>query len=1421
MKITQNKLSIGELKFRPFNSLKLTDVYVEDLQGDTLLYAGKLSAGFDLWKIFNNQLLINSVELQNFVAHIVRETPESNYNFQFLIDAFASSDTTQTGEASSMLIEIDNVFINNGIVSYDILSEPALTGELMDFNHIYLSNINAELSLKSIDIEKLNVEINEFMLKERSGLILENLAGKIHSKGQQLFLDDLEIRFPETRIQGLGMLDYSGLDLADLLSGATYSLQLSSDKISLSDFRAFYSDLSEFPESISFSAEAKGKFPEINLPELRLVYGNLLRLEADAFLSDFNQWQTAPFKLNLANLSADKPFVDKAMKFTSAESDPKKPIEIPGINAVGEISGSLPDFRLDLTAKSNEGNLQLNGKGGYLFESGHAKFDIGLITDQLNLASIMSDATMGIASVQLAAKGSLSGSGKIDASACGHIKRFDFLDYSYKDISLDGRYVGDSVRVNIVSEDENIPIELHANANIGKQNPAASLYLNMGKIHLDTLNLMNQYNARIAGLLQAEVTGFDPEKMTLALTLDSLSLETETGSFEDNGIKVNYTSDENTAKDLQIKSRLLNIRTRGKFTFAGVEHAVKQAFPVLFPNEKYGKKQKKLPGSEDFNLVLSLRKINAITPLLNVKTEIPDSALFILRYKNNEGALALDGSAFCLLNEETDTLKVSLGLSNKQNNLEAIVGVDNRSQNRNVNGKLHTEVEFIPKPNQLMPDMQIGIKPTTLTINGTDFKIRPSEVFIAENRYEVRDFAFEHLASEYIRLDGVVSKDENDAVTLSVNNFRLSTILAALKMDMPLSGVISGDIVASNLLNTPSILTRKFAVDSIVFGGNTIGNLSLMSGWSAARQGIAIRASLQSEETKESLIQGFYIPETDSLMISGNVKGLKLAWLDNYLEETIYGLGGELAANFKVLGSISKPSISGMIFLDQATMGVKMLNTLYTISDSVQILPNALNFRQFTIRDERNKTAIISGRITHKQFANITPTLGIRLDDFMVMNNATHTDSLFYGNLRLNGQMSISAPNNEWLLRGNITHGHSNRIMINLPSSPMEAQRYSTVTFINTEEEENEASSAGSAASFSFPIKAELTIAIDPNLTIGAIYNPSTGDLAQVKGNGLINFSYDLTSSEMDVSGNYKFSEGSATLSLQNIKKETLKIQEGSELTFLGDPLKTEFDITAVYSLRADLAALDNSFTQMGLSNTRVPVNCALTVSGSLDNMKLGYDINLPNQSDDVKRKVQGIIYTDDLKIKQIAYLLAVGSFMPSSSDGLGSSNIWTNIASSSITSQLNSLLAGVLSENWSIGTDLHTSDSDFSQVDMDVNVSTHLLDNRLTINTTFGYTNDAKSSDNFTGDFDVEYKLIPSGNILLQFYNRTNNQYNVRAKMIQGVGIVYRRESKTFKDLFQTFRKNPFQPNRPDLNFQPREEEETQEVQEESNTTE
>lgn len=1379
-KKTKSKISIGNLRFRPFNRLQLEEIYAADLKNDTLFYVGKLNAGFDLFKLLRKKVVIHSIEIENFNLRVSKDSVNAPLNFQFLIDAFAS-DETQAADSSNLHLVLDHILLKNGRLRYDILSEPFRSPDLFDANHTDIRNLQLNGEFHFNSLEDWSASIKNLSLNEKSGFSLIQTTFNIKNLNNRLKLDKFYISLlnSEGTIKEMN-LDYTGFQLSEILSGATYSILFSSGKWYLGDFSSFYPEFKQYTDTITCSGEFKGTFPKITVPHFELNYGKQLQLALNASISDYNAWKTSAFELNLEKCSIDPKLF--GLHLNTDE-----------ISLSGKINGSLPNLKFDLSAISKQGNLTLNGTGGYDASSKNILFDLGVEASECHLKNLLSDSAFGNASFRLATQGTITGWNKINAKANAKISQLDYLGYSYRDIIASATYVNDSVSIDLISKDPHLPVIFHGSAGLKKENAFALLHIQLNGVRPDILHLLPQSpGSELTAAINADVKGFDPERMTASVVIDHLHWSTQAGDFTDSPITFSYNAAIDGQKQINLKSSTLNVRGQGNFTYEGIAQSINQAFPGLFPSNDY-KNKKMIPEQENFDFRVGIRHANAVMHLFGVESSIPDSALFVGKYNKEANNLNLNIIAFYMFSQ-SDTARIGLNLSNEQNNLGIQLNVKNKSTQYDLDGNIRATVEFVPNSNGTRPDMNIALKPGIFTLNGTSFQINPAQIAITNNKYEINNFALQHSTSEYIKLNGILSDNNQDSLHVTINRFEIGTFLSALKNKVPLSGTASGDITLSRLMTNPLILTRNFTIDNMVFDGNPVGNLQIRSAWSSERQGLALRTIWTSPNATESVISGFVLPTKDSLTLTANIRGIQLKWLDGYFPD--YGLNGELGAQIKASGKLYDPDVTGMIYLNGATAGIPMLNTKYRISDSITLAKNQIIFRNFIINDENNRNLKINGSIGHKQFSSLNPKLSLDFNRFLVLNNSNQTDSLFYGLIQLNGNLTVALQNKDWLIQGKLSNERSNKIMVNLPESALEAQRYNWLTFVDKKTQDSTAVAnkkiASELSAFSLPAKLQITLSVDPGLTLGAIINPDTKDAATVTGRGILDFSYSLDNPVPYIFGSYVINDGSCSLSLKNITKKTFSVQPGGKLNFQGDLMNTTFDMTAVYSLRAYLTGLDPGFASMA-TPSKIPVNCLLTASGKMEDMKLLYKIELPNQSDDIQRKVDGLIYTDEIKIKQIAYLLAFGSFMPAnaSSTNMGNASFWTSLASSSITSQLNHLLSGVLSDNWTIGTDLHSSDTNFSDVDMDVNISARIFNDRLTVNSTLGYHNNTTQTNNFTGDFNVEYKLTPRGNILLQFYNVTNNQYydKSRSQLTQGVGVVYKREGKTFRQLFRSLR--------------------------------
>jgi hypothetical protein len=137
----KTEVSIGKLYIGFPNTVSLQNVYVEDRQKDTLLYGGKLAVDISLFKLISNELEINEIQFENIAAKVKRQLPDTTFNFQFIIDAFAPANAkTTTTESAAMKMAIKSVLLNKVRVIY----KDVITGNDMD---IWINDLTTKIDV--------------------------------------------------------------------------------------------------------------------------------------------------------------------------------------------------------------------------------------------------------------------------------------------------------------------------------------------------------------------------------------------------------------------------------------------------------------------------------------------------------------------------------------------------------------------------------------------------------------------------------------------------------------------------------------------------------------------------------------------------------------------------------------------------------------------------------------------------------------------------------------------------------------------------------------------------------------------------------------------------------------------------------------------------------------------------------------------------------------------------------------------------------------------------------------------------------------------------------------------------------------------------------------------------------------------------
>ncbi len=159
------KVSVDAVAVDIFDGLDLRNIYMEDEAGDTLLYAGSLKIDVRQMALLNKTIALENIELDNGFINISRETEESGYNFDYIIQRLLGADTQpeqadtsvkQETTKTSWELDIDQLIIRET----DLLLADNLGGVFLSANLPYAALEMNDLSLadKILDIAAINID---------------------------------------------------------------------------------------------------------------------------------------------------------------------------------------------------------------------------------------------------------------------------------------------------------------------------------------------------------------------------------------------------------------------------------------------------------------------------------------------------------------------------------------------------------------------------------------------------------------------------------------------------------------------------------------------------------------------------------------------------------------------------------------------------------------------------------------------------------------------------------------------------------------------------------------------------------------------------------------------------------------------------------------------------------------------------------------------------------------------------------------------------------------------------------------------------------------------------------------------------------------------------------------------------------------
>ena len=1097
----------------------------------------------------------------------------------------------------------------------------------------------------------------------------------------------------------------------------------------------------------------------------------------------------------------------------------------------GELHNTPSNLRFNGKVGTSLGRADLNGTLSQ--QSGTNRFTGHVKSDGLQLGNLLGkhdllDQVAIDAQIDALVKG-----GDVSGHLQGHIPFIDFKGSRYHDITADVDKQGNSFMGTLAMNDPNGRINIDGKAQLDGPNSNYDLQIKTDGLNLARLGLTGKYpNHRLNATATASFWGNTLDNISGHLRLNDVSfLDGQGKGLQFNELQLNADNN-GYDKVIDIESDHINGFVSGQYDFKTivptVKHMLSNAFPEYF-GDYADYSHGGIPNDVRLNFVINPDEE------LHEKLHLPVKLAYrtIIEANLNESDttfdLVIDAPLIVQGNNkvieqtrlfvELDSLtnRVVLNVQSRYPAKNGMIdlnmdasGQDNRID-ANLSWRMPFEHDFhgnlnvsslIDRGDDGKLKADIDIHPSQLVFNDTIWQVDKGHVGIANGMITVENVAGGH-GDQFIHINGKVSHDPDDELCLELNDVNLDYVFETLAIDhVDFGGRATSKVYASDLMSgSPRLYTPSLFIKDITYNDALLGDFDIKAEFDNASKGILVEGGIDQPNGKyTSLDGGIYIAD-DSLYVVFGADHANIAFLKPYMEAFTSDVQGEMSGKAILFGNFHTINLEGDIVADSIRFYLDYVNCYYSASDvAVHVIPDYIEFSDIPIHDREGHEAKLGGWLKHDAFHN--PEFSFAITDarnFLSYATNPSINPDWYGTIYGNGACFVeggpgivnirvnmtSAPHSRFTLVMNDTEQADNYNFITFrdrdaASRPPVVEEVDSVDLVLSQLKKQVIQEVNTEPSaYNIDLQGDIT----PDVALTVIMDPVGGDRIKATGNGHMRLTYN-DQGELQTFGKYTLDKGTYNFTLQDVIIKDFTIRDGSSISFHGDPYAADLDLEAQYSLNANIRDLDESFaSDPDLNRTNVPVHALLRAKGIISQPDISFDLEFPSLTTDAYHKVKSIISTDEMMNRQIIYLLALNRFYTPEYMGGTSSNqneFLTSVASSTIAGQLSNIL-GKMTDNLSIAPNVRTDRGDFSDVEVDVALSSQLLNNRLLLNGNFGYRDNTYNTNNtnFIGDFDLEYLLNSKGTFRLKAYNHFNDQnyYLRNALTTQGVGIVWKHD--------------------------------------------
>ncbi|GAC1371120.1 MAG: hypothetical protein NVSMB30_10500 [Hymenobacter sp.] len=1451
---------IGRVDVRPFSRVLLEGVRVLDRRGGELFSIGQAEADISLFSVFDprhlhiGKLTLNEprFELKNLAGQ-----PDSTTFNQFMAAAKRlvgpSADTSRKAPFDFRIAEIA---LRNGHFAIEKADSPHAPtyGKSIDYDHLVADSIYADISRIHLG-DTLGLRISHLHAVETpSKTPLRELTTDMTYGPHFWEFNHLNLRVGRSQLKNLVRFEFRVFgNFSDYNDSMKTIAHLRNARVYSDDVAKFAPQLATLHESVALSGDASGYVRDFKVNNLDLRYGRGTHIVAKrAHADNLPNYKESFIDLRLLPsvvLASDLQHWLPASANTLVQ-------RLGRVKLQGQVLGFYNDFVANASFDTALGFVATDVNLKTKTDLTHAAYEGTVRSDAFQLGKFLGDESV-VRDVTL--NGRVAGVGFLPPFARGRatatVPSIWLNGYRYHNIVLNGDFHQQAFSGHLTVNDPAVRLVADGHVDLDREHEDVDIKTKIDHADLGALGLTSQ-RLTVATTAEVKFRGVQLDSLIGHAYLRHSRFGLAGRQLRLDTLDVVSTRNSRNLRHVTVRSEAVNASVAGAFNTSDVVHDVQTLIAEYRLNfesnaaataDYYRRKRQRALPVYQLDLLLHLKRPNPVLALFVPELRVANGSRIDGSFRSGQTSIfQLGGHLDSLRYGPVQTVNDDFDfLTSKLPYKPDILAQASVTSDRQVLPTLGRTEKFIAEGvwDQQHINFSTSLAQTgttnKATINGSlgflpraiEIVFRQSGLHLLDKEWTIaannsvrisnygREFDIKNLTfsngAQFVGAQGFISPDASKPpLQLQVKDFALATLNSLT--GQRLGGRVNAQGTLSGVYG-PLTVNSTLGVDSLTYDGTLIGQVAGRGDWDNAAGKLRVNLDIARAGQSVLTVLGSLAPkdDTNQFDLTGTLNDAPIVLAQPFLGSLMKNLGGTGRGELRLSGLFAAPNLTGAVDVSNGRFTFGYLGTTYTFADRISFTNTSIAFYSIKLRDVLGNTGTVDGVVNHHGFKDMSLDLVAAFRKMQVLNTTRKDNDLYFGTAYATGTARVTGPTSDLDITVRATSESGTRLSLPLDNAA-HAQKAGYIKFVNNNPA-GDTVITKKARPVAVQDKIDLSgITLNMNLTVTPdayleiLLDESTGDVIRGSAAGQLRLAID-TRGEFNMYGQVEIVRGAYNFTLQGLVNKEFVVRPGGVISWNGDPLAGEMNVTATYTQRTSLAPV------LGTGATGaaavVPVTAVMTLTGPLllPAIRLGLEFNdAPGTLQGDLAAFTASLRNDEQELnRQVFSLLVFKQLSPPGSFGntislRGQDNTVQNSLGQILSTQLG-LLTSQIDQNLEIDFNINGLTAEQLQA-LQVRLSYSFLNGRLRVTREGGFTSNSNlvnagaalpASGNtagqasLLGDLSLEYYLRPDGKFRTKLrYETTPRDLETINQPRAGLSLLHTEQFNTFGELFS--RKNP-----------------------------